>query len=162
MPTLSSFFQSLKETKTQYVVLSGFAALPSHSNDKIVVLVERLSRFLELEPKIRKIEGQRYAFPLNDEADNPQEIEMYIIPKGMGFYPDRFETELLSRVEWHNDIIRIPENTVLSAAILYWLLFRDSWLAKEPERRKVLRQFVEDRVGPAMPCRLAAVPFYSR
>ena len=154
---MQEFFESLQDAKVPYVVLSGYTELPFAVRNKAVVLTSNLKQFVKM-GGLQLVRGQEYQFPLPTDGES---AEFYVVPKSMGFYPDRFETELLTNIEHHNEVVRIPETSIRAYAHLYSALFRDNAWSDNPERRNSIKQMVMDRVGPAMPCRLDGILCFS-
>lgn len=164
MSKFQDFFATLNRTRLPYVVLRGYlSAAAADTKQTIVLLTSQVQQIIDV-TQVTKLDDRCFKLALGDE-ENVAFATLWIIPKGMGFFPDRFESELLSRTEFYPNPedkggIKIPDSTIRGYAALYWFLFRDNGFADEPEVRKAVREIIEERVGPPMPCRVPRVSVF--
>lgn len=152
-------FNSLNRSRINYVALQGYVKLPADTPSQVEILTDNLPGLVQL-VGLHKIEGCRYA--LHEDLTT----EFILRAKGFGYFPERFETGLLQSKVLHNETVYIPGNHLHATATLYLMLFRDGWLKgsenapashQDQERRKILIEYVTERVGPPLPCRLPSV-----
>ena len=157
--TLSQSFTSLNRAKIKYVALSGFEGIPFNPSGELVLLTEDVPAVVSLLRLVRSPEHSTlYTRSYGGESENLF-MMVRLIPKGEGYLPNRFETELLARADMYEDLVKIPQSDLHSRAILYEELFRKGWLSNDPERRKIVASWVESSTGPSAPCRIRGIPY---
>lgn len=141
---------TLKESKIKYVCLQGYHGVPGTPPPQMVFLVPRkddIIRVLSLIPQGKINYSLEFGNP-----DSPQIVGVRLLIKGVGYFPERFETSLLENSEILNDL-RIPTAALRVYAYLYWRIHREGWLRKNQEVRRGIEQFLDEQVGPGTPLR---------
>lgn len=151
--SIREFFEALKETKVRYVVLSEWQDLPFDYTGPIRILAESENAVVRM-TGITKERGIQYRIDLASGAAATVEI----IEKGRGFLPERFESQLLEKTHVHNDVVNAPEPTEHALSILYDMLYHSSEFTEY--QKKIIGDYVNNRVGPPVKCRIRSIPFY--
>ena len=152
---LIDLFQSFRNSRLSYCVLSGWKQLPHAFQQEIFILTPSKKQLLSAGNFVHT-DGPHYDFPLRESG--PDVVAKFFIgEKSHGLFPDRFETELLTHCTDYAETIRVPESHYLGLAHLYWHIFHANGFADQPERRQCLIDFVQDKVGPCVPCAIEGV-----
>lgn len=146
---IQAAFKTLNDSRVQYIVLAGFDSIPHKIPEEIVFLTPNPDHLCHLMGFIR-LNGNQYVLELGSE-EAVKTVGIRILQKGVGFYPERYESAMLSTTTLHANLVRIASANLRACATLYWKLFREDWLKEDPEARKALVSYVEDVVGPATP-----------
>jgi hypothetical protein len=144
---LKDFFETLNRTRTPYVVLRDWPNLPDRWLDRdrpIVMLVDQMQDFMQL-GGVTKLNGYMYYTNLTIAGQEQRQL-LEVYPKGAGLFPERFESDLLSKWELHNGIVKIVQQPYATYSALYMMLYKDKIEIPEDFRR-VFDSFIKERIG---------------
>ena len=134
-------FDTLKQHKTNYLVLENWDALPGDYGSGIHVLVESERIFCSLLGATR----------INGPSFLVGEIPFTIREKGRDLLPEVFESLLMERAVMHQDSIRVPDDRNGVWLMLYRRLYHDGAVTN-PTEKKLYERVLDERVGrPVVP-----------
>lgn len=141
--SLPKRFAALREANVSYVVLTGFSSLPTSAKEEILILTSNLSGLsLHLQCKPTKKHG-RYNLKISEHTS----VQIGIVEKGQGVFPEAFETQLLKGPCVFREDVRLPDTIQHAYALLYHQLYREDLLKDSLEQRTMLKELARLRVG---------------
>lgn len=146
---LTTMFEFLNVTKTQYVVLDNWHALPLAHDPKMpcTILVQSAENFKTI------TKGMWEAAPLGDQPTmlrilDPKGGTIFrcrCIEKGRGFLPERFESQLLQMRHLREGVAVPDSHCKLSMSIYRYLYYGHDMT--NVETRQAMKMFADDAVG---------------
>lgn len=142
MKNAIEMFRRLREAKIEYIVLYDWQNMPSVIPYNIELLVSNLNAIVTT-LSLQKT-GDKNAFELFFTNGKKQILILH--QSKTGRYPSQFETSLLNKAVFHNDIVRVPEQTLGFWMLMYDLTHRAGKFSDE--EKKIILPVLDNRTGP--------------
>jgi hypothetical protein len=142
MKNVIEMFRRLREAKTEYIVMHDWQNMPSVVPMNIELLVSNLNSIITT--LSLKQTGSKDVYELFYTSGTKQNIILH--QTKLGRYPSQFETALLNSAVFHNDIVRVPEQTTAFWMLMYDLTHRTDRFTSD--EKKIILPVLDNRTGP--------------